>query len=701
MQTVQLSNEDMIKYILNFIRYDIPILMSGKSSIGKSYTMLEMAKQWGLPNSVLYVGSEKADNIEGLPKLMDEKSVEKENVLTYFKPYWFPQSNLIQNAVKKGQDIFDKKIKPNFSDKSSYELPYETVMGLVFAIGNSKFEGNKTTQNFRFIDNTRFIYSDRDNEIINKDIELSRELVPKGEDVLKYKNELYELSIYLCTLAGLGNYWLLLDELDKVQPEEADKFAPMLHIVRERRLKNYSLRELNDGKGADVAMNVVANSYINIYNTIKNSLETNQSVLDTRIIAISNKTDNIIDINDALFKRFVQIVISDILLLKPVDPKLQSIRTCLLEVETKIGSGSKGDLTLGFLEEINLQWQFGFLPRILQSGDSSGNFIRNNYLEKMSAVMTMPEGIERDEKVIELKKQTALYKLCLDNFGDENKIVTKDADGNETEVLVSSMVMECLSSQLSPQKIDEIVEVSNPMDLIRDIQSKGLNDKDTALEVYDVLMEKYKNLPTNENRSMELEKLIDYAFSFISHTAYADGYSSDKIKNNVEYSPLVINEYLIPLMIKFTLKAITKDEIISFDDKDILISHHSKLWDEFALPDHISKIKGNPEFTNELFYGGEDSLWGSPDLNANEFQGSFVNKYNIANFELFEEFIKAYIAMDETKKEEFKDFIEYIKEFRKDDVKAVMDKEINALKIARKALEVSPTLKKYKLAFDL
>ena len=79
MQTVSLSDKDMIRYILTFIRYDIPILMAGKSSIGKSYTILEFAKQWGMPNSVLYVGSEKADNIEGLPKLVDTLSEKKEN----------------------------------------------------------------------------------------------------------------------------------------------------------------------------------------------------------------------------------------------------------------------------------------------------------------------------------------------------------------------------------------------------------------------------------------------------------------------------------------------------------------------------------------------------------------------------------------------------------------------------------------------
>ncbi len=701
MQTVQLSDKDMIRYILNFVRYDIPILMAGKSSIGKSYTILALAKQWGLPNSVLYVGSEKADNIEGLPKLMDVLSEKKENVLTYFKPYWFPQSNLIQEAVRKGQEIFETKIKPNFSDKSSLDLPYETVMGLIFAIGDLKFNGNQITQKFSFVDKTRYIFPDKDNEILNKEIELTRELMPKNEEALNFKNELYELSIYLCTLAGLGNYWLILDELDKVQPEEADKFAPMLHIVRERRLKNYSLRELNDGNGSDIAMNVVGNSYVNVYNIIKNSLHTNQSVLDTRIIAVSNKTDNIIDISDALFKRFVQVVISDILVLKPVPAKLATIRNCLGSIETKIGSGSKGDLTLGFLEEINLQWQFGFLPRILQADDSAGNFIRNNYIETMADTINIPDELIRAERINELKKKTALYKLCLENFGDDNKVTFTDEQGHPTEVLVSDLIMDCLSSQIMPVIVEEKKDGSNPLDLIKDIQLKGLNDKQTALEIYDILIAKYNSLPTNESKSTKLQELIDYAFSFVTYTAYADGYSPEKIKNDEAYSPLAINEYLIPVTMKFIVKAITKDEIISFDDKDRLLSHYAELWDGFAIPEYISKIKGNAELTQDFFYGGEDSLWGSSDLNAQDFQKSFVNTYNTANFQLFHEFIKAYIAMDDSKKSEFSDFVEYIKKYRLDDVKTVMDTEVNALKTARKALEAANLLKAYKKEFAL
>jgi len=712
METVQLLPKDMILYLLNLIRYDVPILMAGKSSIGKSYTMLELCKQWGMPNSVLYVGSEKADNIEGLPKLIqtDAEASTSESVLEYYKPYWFPKTNLIQDAVQRGQDIFDKQIVPNFSDKRfSDNLPYETIMGLLFAISKMSFQGNSLSQEFDFVDTTKYVYPDNDAfQIVNKPITLTRQLAEKGEDALKYRNELYELSIYLCTLVGLGNYWLLLDELDKVDDSEADKFAPMLHIVRERRLKNYSLRELNDGKGADVAMNVVGNSYRKIYNNIKNNLANNQSVLDSRIIGISNKTDNIVRISDALFKRFIQVIISEILVLKPIDSKLQKIRDCLSIIETKIENVSQGELTLGFLEEINLQWQFGFLPRILNDQDTAGNFIRNNYLTKVSDALMITDTEVRKEKILELRRRTALWKLCVDNFDEETIIKEEDADGSINNTTIPALVMNCLAGQILDIKATEEKEISsNPLDLINEKLAMGLNDKEAAIEVYNVLMEKYNQLPNPQgseivdmnSRRLELSSLIDYAFSFISYTAYSDGYSQDKIKNNEPYTPLEINKYLIPLIIKFTLKAITKDTIISFDDKDLLLSQHAKLWDEFSLPDHIAILKGDPDLTNKLFYSGEDSLWGSSDLNADDFQKSFVNSYNVDNQELFEEFIKAYVDMDADERKEFADFIEYIKKYRLDDVKEIKVRQTKNLVLAKKIAESQVLSKKYTEAF--
>ena len=730
MKTVSLDNKEMILYILNFIRYDVPILMAGKSSIGKSYTILEMAKQWGMPNAVLYVGSEKADNIEGLPKLIQSKEdvVASESVLEYYKPYWFPKTNLIQAAVKSGQTIFDEKIKPYFKNKDSNSLPYETVMGMLWAISNMKWIGNERTQTFyhkkfdskidnkntqynRFVDVTKYITPD-DVEFLNKDVVLTRDLIPKGEDALMYKNELYELSIYLCTLVGLGNYWLVLDELDKVQPEEADKFAPMLHIVRERRLKTYSLRELNDGKGADVAMNVVGNSYLKIYNDIKNSLNNDLSVLDTRIIAISNETANIIDISDALFKRFVQIVIDKIIKLKPVDAKLESIRECLSQIETSL-NGQQGGLKVGYLEEVNLQWQFGFLPRLMNTGDSSGNFIRTNFINEIADALNIPDKDLREEKIKFIANdKTALGKLCFDNFEHEMKFNFKTKFGDVVQETITQKVLDCLIGQLEISTQESTQEVvSNPLDLINEIKTKnGFDDKDTALEVYETLLIKYNSLKSGESKTLLIEELIDYAFSFIAFTAYADGITADKIKEKITkgeaYTPLKINEYLIPLVIKYVLKIVTKDEnqtigVLSFDDKDRLLSHFAELWDNFIIPEYSDKIKGDEELTNRLFYGGSDSLWGSSDLNADDFQNSFVNKYNTDNAELFIDFIKAYIEMSPTERDEFKDFIEYIKKYRKQDVLEIKDSIVAELKKEKRGMDAVTTNKNFKELFDL
>ena len=66
-----IDGKTTIDSALQLIRYDIPCLILGKSSIGKSYTLIKITERWHIPNQLLYVGSEKAENIEGIPKLTD------------------------------------------------------------------------------------------------------------------------------------------------------------------------------------------------------------------------------------------------------------------------------------------------------------------------------------------------------------------------------------------------------------------------------------------------------------------------------------------------------------------------------------------------------------------------------------------------------------------------------------------------------
>ena len=94
------SGDDTVSIIKQFIRYDIPCLLVGKSSIGKSYSLIELTKMWNMPNSLLHIGSEKPENIEGMPIIVGTK-VEESDTLTYLKPYWFPNEENITKHVKR------------------------------------------------------------------------------------------------------------------------------------------------------------------------------------------------------------------------------------------------------------------------------------------------------------------------------------------------------------------------------------------------------------------------------------------------------------------------------------------------------------------------------------------------------------------------------------------------------------------------
>ena len=45
-QAEPFSGEETIKMVKNLIRYDIPFLLLGKSSIGKSYSITELAEEF-------------------------------------------------------------------------------------------------------------------------------------------------------------------------------------------------------------------------------------------------------------------------------------------------------------------------------------------------------------------------------------------------------------------------------------------------------------------------------------------------------------------------------------------------------------------------------------------------------------------------------------------------------------------------------
>lgn len=388
-----LDNDIMIKYLLNLIRYDIPILMVGSSSIGKSFTIIKLATDYNIPNQILYVGSEKADNIEGLPRLFEKESEKSSNgegsadILNYLMPYWFPNASEIQIKVEKGRGIFDQVNATCY--KKSFQFNYEFLSQLLSTLGAIKFPQNEDTVEGN-INGTKFTF--------NK---------------TKITNDLASLCMFVTTILGYGNYWVMLDELDKVDEMDADKYAPMLHIVRERILKGRNLIEFNNGQGAQV-YKIKADNYEPIYKNLLYHLDNEMSVLDTRVIAIGNQSQNINEISEALFRRFVQVIITDILVDGKVDEDTNYIKKCL---EGKVGQDRYvAEVPYAFLDEINLQWLYGFLPRLTNEGDS-GNFILSNFISEITKGDKDVNSLNPNSLFLDSSK-SALYKLLADNFKD-------------------------------------------------------------------------------------------------------------------------------------------------------------------------------------------------------------------------------------------------------------------------------------------
>ena len=61
----------------------------------------------------------------------------------------------------------------------------------------------------------------------NKLFTLEKDATPvEPNDNSYYKDDLKDFGAYLRTVLGYGNYWLILDEIDKVESHDKDKFAP-------------------------------------------------------------------------------------------------------------------------------------------------------------------------------------------------------------------------------------------------------------------------------------------------------------------------------------------------------------------------------------------------------------------------------------------------------------------------------------------
>ena len=435
------GGKDTIDSALQLIRYDIPVLILGKSSIGKSYTLIDITKKWKIPHQLLYIGSEKSENIEGIPKLTDRGTNadgKEKDALEYLQPYWFPNSETITASVKNGQDVFDRFVgnggEPYWEAKltKGFSVNYVNLESILNGLSNldwdnSMLQSDNMYRQDAILKDYDWIKGKReDARVLNptRPFPLVKDGDKVGENDGSYrKDDLADMLAYVRTVLGYGNYWLILDEIDKVLDEDHDKFAPLLHIVRERTLKSFTMIKINGGKGLGIPLSdsFKEGKYKNMIKDVNLLLKSGESVLDTRVMAIANKTENI---EEALFRRFVQIIAEEVMIWREdaFSEEQTAIETCLSSVKDKmfydygIDSGSLVPLPALYqrLDEINLQWQYNFFPKMLNDIDVQGNYFRTNAIELHGA--SVEEGKDWDNE----KEFSAFYNLLKNNFHVED-----------------------------------------------------------------------------------------------------------------------------------------------------------------------------------------------------------------------------------------------------------------------------------------
>lgn len=583
-----LNGDDYREIISELIKLDIPLLEVGSSSIGKSYSIREMLTASCIKGEFLFVGTEKSEFIEGIPNLKAittrdtaknssgaDNGLQKEDVgekFNYLKPYWFPDKIEIGNRLVSGKTQLEnitgepKKLWENIKSES----------GTTFSSGILETLKDKLTEIYKTEDDIKVEKKKNKNE--NK----------KTAFFSRYK--FADAIFYLSMIQGYGNFWLILDEIDKVEEQDKDKYAPLLHIVRERELKGWSLSGIRQTP-YDIKFTSTLTGRIDKLNKgIEAYINTNGEIdlTDTRIIGIANNLTNLESSSPALYRRFVKIVIDKTLYQNQKNKEAstdksdasvyQSTRdifnTCIVAKEVKTKEGNTTTIANAMasfditdagakLDELNLQWTLGFFPELLFPGGDYTDAKKVNYNIVQNAFI---KNFNEKKDVYAMY----LYKILTDNF--ENKYVKplltccSDLIGtkklaNDTQKMYTEVDAEDYLKDFSDYnnpdrnqvaalfiKYEEYLELSEK-DLKNTLKTQpNLKDKKTGATstgTYDTLKRKVEvgglmikntikdNTPTTLT-NMLMSGIPYIQQSFISHSTYVDSSLGEDLKRDIQ-----------------------------------------------------------------------------------------------------------------------------------------------------------------------
>jgi len=674
------TGEEILKTILQLVRYDIPPLIVGKSSIGKSYTIIELTKRWRMPNDILYIGSEKPENIEGLAKLIDSGyGGEGEEILKFLKPYWFPNNTTISKQVENGRDIF-KKFKSSWSNQSvKYGYTYNCLHLMLIALMDVKFPEDATEISVKLEDTARSYLSDQSEpQTLNqKPFKFIRTQVTKKQNETNIEStlppsqagvdEVRDLCMYLTTVLGYGNYWLILDELDKVDKYSQDKYAPLLHIVRERTLKNWTIQPINDKESLNIPMSVEGGYYTGIAENIDKQIAAGLPLLDTRVLGIGNAST---EIEEALFRRFVQIIMEDTMSLYPSEDFTTNIKNCVAQNFPKRNLLDMALLKkLGFLDDVNLAWQYSFLPKIFNQGDKGSNYFYKDFKRYYNDLGRRYQNEKDRQKMMEtgeLLDKTAIGKIFNNNFTGGGQ-VGKDPD------LVKSFAkfLYCVVDA-------EWIEDKQTTSTIGSLSPEGT--KQTAVGKRRSLLTKMYS----ENPDLFWDKIETSIIKGFSKTIEGESINPGGVakwldkslldikasneEDNGTYNQLPeIGGKMIPFVYGKVITLITDEKLVDTDLFDSLMLQMNRFFDGFLnKPDQSPEgvLKSPERDAQELIVNlfGEVSPGGIATSDSLSFK-IYMNKYFGGEFPLFMKYTlgDAQNFIDFMKSDESKQIINFLK----------------------------------------
>ena len=643
------TGEELLKTILQLIRYDIPPLVVGKSSIGKSYTIIELTKRWRMPNDILYIGSEKPENIEGLAKLIDAGyGGEGEEILKFLKPYWFPNNNTISSQVKNGRDIF-RKFKTSWTNtKIQYAYTYNCLNVMLIALMDVRFPEDKNEISVKLEDTARSYLSDQSEPqtLNDKPFTFRRSQITKTQNETNIESTLppsqagvddvRDLCMYLTTVLGYGNYWLILDELDKVDKYSQDKYAPLLHIVRERTLKNWTIQPINDKESLNIPMSVEGGYYTGIAENIDKQIEAGLPLLDTRVMGIGNASSTI---EEALFRRFVQIIMEDTMSLYPSEDFTTNIKNCVAQnfpkrnlLDTKLLS------KLGFLEDVNLAWQYSFLPKIFNQEDKGSNYFYKDFKRYYNDLFKRYQNKKDRQKMMEtgeLLDRTAVGKIFVSNFTGGGVVgKTPDLIKSFAKFLYCVVDAEWMEDQQSTSTIGELSPEG--------VKQTAVGKRRTLLtkmysENPDLFWDKIElSITKGFSKTIEGESINPGGVAKWLDKSLLDIKASNEDSKGVYNQLPEIGGKMIPFVYGKVMTLITDERLVDTDLFDSLMLQMNKFFDGFLnksdqSPEGVLKSpeKDTQKLLTDLFGDIYHSEPGSLSFKI------YMNKYFGGEFPLF------------------------------------------------------------------